>query len=125
MVNSASWKSAATWRPVVAQISKETVTKTVTTSCGYSCAAGAMQKVKSMGISKEADQKHCSMKCCMTKGCVAFNYDSKSKACLLSGSPFAKSRPVAGPKTMMTCQKASGDAPEVEYSNAVEDVLAD
>jgi len=96
-----------------------------TTSCGYSCAVGGMQKVKSIGTSNEADQKHCSMKCCMTKGCVAFNYDTKSKACSLSGSSFAQSHPVAGPKTMMTCQKASGDAPEVEYSNAVEDVLAE
>merc|ERR1719193_775968 len=89
-----------------------------TTSCGYSCAAGAMQKVKSIGISNQADHKHCSMKCCMTKGCVAFNYDTKSKACSLSGSPFAQSHPVAGPKTMMTCQKASGNGAETSHSTS-------
>merc|ERR1712072_110921 len=120
MVNSASWKSDATWKAVKAQVTHQTITKTVTKTttthinCGFQCAMGAMQKVKSIGTSKEADRKKCSMKCCMTKGCAAFDYDSKSKVCALSAASFAKAHPVQGGKTMMTCQKAaSGDEPQV------------
>ena len=65
-----------------------------------------MQKVKPLGTSKEANRAACTMKCCQKKGCVAFNYDSKSKSCALSGSSFAQSHPVPGGKTMMTCQRA-------------------
>jgi hypothetical protein len=124
-VNSASWKSDATWQPATAQaqVTQQTVTQTMSqtshitspASCGLQCAPGAMQKVKAIGTSTEADRKKCSMKCCMTKGCAAFNYDTKSKSCALSGSSFAQSKPVPGAKTMMTCQKASaGDEPKQE-----------
>merc|ERR1712072_650700 len=127
MVNSASWKSGATWQFVKATLTEQTITQTVhqtqTTNinCNFQCAQGAMQKVKAMGTSKAADRQHCSMTCCKTKGCLAFNYDSKSKSCALSGSSFAKSRPVPGASTMMTCQRApAGDEPKQESESKEE-----
>merc|ERR1712072_986788 len=51
--------------------------------CSVQCAQGVMQKVRAMGTSTEEDYQHCSKKCCKTTGCVAFNYDSKSKSCAL------------------------------------------
>merc|ERR1712072_1145135 len=114
-----SWKSDATWQFVKAEVTQETETTNI--NCGFQCAQGAMQKVKAMGTSTEADRQHCSMKCCKTKGCLAFNYDSKSKSCALSGSSFAKSRPVPGASTMMTCQRApAGDEPKQESESKEE-----
>merc|ERR1712062_205114 len=42
----------------------------------------------------------------MTKGCVGFNYDSKTKDCQLSSAPWSKAAPSAGSSTQMTCQKS-------------------
>jgi len=63
------------------------------------------------------------MKCCMTKGCVAFNYDSSSKVCALSASSFSKVRPVPGKHTSMTCQKSAAGDDIVE--DTLENIVAD
>jgi len=92
---------------------------TTTINCGFSCAAGGIQKVKSIAASKESDHKKCSMKCCMTKGCIAFNYDSSSKSCTLSAHTFAQVAPVPGSRTTMACQKSSAGVvkPIVQHVN--------
>merc|ERR1711962_333561 len=86
-------------------------------NCGFSCAGGAQQKVKSIGHSKEKTRPGCAQKCCVKKGCVGFDYNTKTKDCWLSGTPWSKVRPSQATSTRMTCKKASaGDEPESEDS---------
>ena len=66
-----------------------------------------MQVGHDMAHSKEASRPHCAKKCCMTKGCIGFDFDVKSKDCWLSKTPWSKVPPTGGlkTKTKMACQK--------------------
>jgi len=60
-----------------------------------------------MAHSKEASRPHCAKKCCMTKGCIGFDYDNLLKDCWLSKTPWSKVPPTGGlfAKTKISCQK--------------------
>lgn len=105
MSNAAAFKMSATFMPVVAKVKITHQTRRV--SCGFSCQKGKLQMGHDMAHSKEADQGHCAKKCCMTKGCIGFDFDHLLKDCWLSKTPWSKVPPTGGllALTKTTCQK--------------------
>lgn len=85
-----------------------------TISCGFTCQAGRIQKGHDMAHSKEASRPNCAKKCCMTKGCIGFDFDTVSKDCWLSKTPWSKVPPTGGVLAMnkMTCTRKNGASRE-------------
>merc|ERR1719357_1730189 len=55
----------------------------------------------------------------MHKGCVGFDFNTATKDCWLSGTPWSKVSPIAGPggrpiANRMTCTRGQADQPESE-----------
>ena len=69
-----------------------------------------------IGESSEQDNRHCDMKCCMTRGCVAFTYNKKSKVCSLSKASWSELGPVPGDKDDISCTKPC-NFPYIIYHN--------
>merc|ERR1712072_718053 len=105
MSNSAAFKMSSTFTPVIAQVKIER--RTTSISCGFTCQGGRIQKGHDMAHSKEASRPHCAKKCCLTKGCIGFDYDNLRHDCWLSKTPWSKVPPSGGlfAVTKMTCQK--------------------
>merc|ERR1712003_468182 len=102
--------------PVVAKVKITHQTRRV--SCGFSCQKGKLQMGHDMAHSKEADQGHCAKKCCMTKGCIGFDFDHLLKDCWLSKTPWSKVPPTGGllALTKTTCQKNGvHDNPKLQW----------
>lgn len=105
MSNSAAFKMSSTFVPVIAHIKIEH--RTTSISCGFTCQGGRIQKGHDMAHSKEASRPHCAKKCCLTKGCIGFDYDNLLHDCWLSKTPWSKVPPTGGllAVTKMSCQK--------------------
>jgi len=113
MANTAAFKMSATFSPVIARVKITHQTSSV--ACGYTCQKGKLQMGHDMAHSKEASRPNCAKKCCMTKGCIGFDFDNLTKDCWLSKTPWSKVPPTGGllALTKITCQKSGvHDEPE-------------
>merc|ERR1712072_457671 len=123
MDNSAAFKMDSTFQPVTAQVQVSHQTQTV--SCGFSCRGGMQQKVRAIAHAKVANRPECAKKCCMTKVCAGFDFNTATKDCWLSAIPWSKVAPTPGAggrpiANRMTCTRGqAGD--ESDESVTVDD----